>query len=94
MHHASKQTESRVRAHQRAWEHYERFKPTYVRYAVEQRQLLLKFPPLADKPESLIALVKQMILEMDPDIWGLATPHLSAQELADAFARFVVGHTL
>jgi hypothetical protein len=42
--------------------------------------------------ETRVALVASWILNLDRDIWSLKSESISAEELAETYARFVVGH--
>lgn len=49
-----------------------------------------KYPAMTLESRALI--VKQMIREMDPNIWGLGNVNMTIEEVLDCFARLVVGH--
>jgi hypothetical protein len=81
---------ARLKNNKLAYNHFEKTQKTYLRYAKEVLEFTSKYPALT--PESRAFIVKRMILEMEPNIWGLANVNMTAEEVADCFARLVVGH--
>ena len=91
MHFLSEQAFGRLKSNRLALSHFEKFKGTYFAYARAMKGLAKDFPRI-DKSESQIAMVKALIMELDPDIWGLGNAALTAEQVAECFARMVVGH--
>ena len=52
--------------------------------------LFSKHPAIS--AEGRVFYVRQMIMDLEPNIWGLGTNSMPALEVADLFARLVVGH--
>jgi hypothetical protein len=83
--------EARLRANKNAYANFTKFKDTYVRYAKDVKDSLgSKYPALS--LESRVSFVRQMILELDVNIYGLANVNMTATDVADCIARLVVGH--
>src|SRR3954454_11623507 len=91
MHLLGAQASSKLKAHRLASQHYEKYIELYREYAQAARELSWKFQKLENQ-ESRVSIVKAYILEMDPDIWGLANTILTAEQIAECYARLVVGH--
>jgi hypothetical protein len=83
---------NRLRVNRRAYDHFQKFQGTYLRYARTVRDMLKEYPLMT--MEGRVFCVKRMILDLDPNIWGLSNVNniMTADEIADAFARLVVGH--
>lgn len=82
--------EARLKANKRAYAHFEKFKKTYIRYAQDVLWLFSRYPATTEETRAFV--VRKMILEYDPNIWGLSAVNMTAEEVADCFARLVVGH--
>ena len=87
------QWESRLKAHRQAWEHFQKFSGKYLDFAKKMREATKEYDRVG-KSESQIFMVKAMIIEYDQDLWGLAAanPILTADQIAECYARLVVGH--
>ncbi len=85
---------ARLKANKRAWEHFERHKNTYKRYSQLFLGASISFKEYEQfkNEETRVTLVKTLILQLDPSIWGLKNDWMTADEIADSFARLVVGH--
>jgi hypothetical protein len=81
---------ARLKSNKLAYEHFEKFRPTYLRYASLVRETFSGFHDTT--PKSRAAVVKTMILELDPHIWALATYTMTADLIAELMAVQVVGH--
>lgn len=82
--------EARLKSNRLAYAHFQKMLPAYKAYAQSALEFFAKYPKVG--PEFRVALVKDLILQTDPNIWGVASLSMSAQECADSFARMVVGH--
>jgi uncharacterized protein YydD (DUF2326 family) len=84
----------RLKANKRAYEHFEKRKETYRRYAQTVLALSKTIPEYKpfENEETRVNIVKEMILALDEDVYGLETTTMSASEIADSYARLVVGH--
>ena len=92
MHLSSGQTTNRVKANKTAVEHYEKFRPFYLKCAQSARTMTAEYKEIEWNMESRVALTATLILQVDPHIHALVTPYINASDLAEAFARFSVGH--
>jgi hypothetical protein len=50
-----------------------------------------KYPELKNE-ETRVNLVTGWIVEFDKSIWALKNDYMTAQEIAESYARLVVGH--
>jgi hypothetical protein len=91
MHLLSGQAAAKLKANRLAWEHFSKFKGFYEGCAKDMLDFVKKYPRAANE-ESRVDMVKALIIEIDPNIWGLANATLSAEQVAECFARMVVGH--
>lgn len=91
MHLVSSQRMGRLKSNKRAYDHYEKYRSTYIRYANEISYLVGKFPELRNE-ETRVNLVASWIIEFDSTIWALKSDGMTAQEIAESYARLVVGH--
>jgi predicted S18 family serine protease len=82
--------EARLKSNRLAYAHFQKFQSVYKGYAQSALEFYSKYPKM--DLESRAKTVKDMIVQMDPNIWGLATFSMTAEEIADSFARMVVGH--
>ena len=82
---------ARLKSNKRAYDHYEKHKELFVAYARNVRFLATQYPELS-KEETRVGIVASYIYNLDRDIWVLKNDTISAEELADTYARFVVGH--
>jgi hypothetical protein len=89
----SKEGEAKLRLNRFAWDHFAKFKPTYVFAAKLAKDFAKQFPETDTEPRR-VDMVRAFILENDPNIFGLAfaVPVLSAEQIAECYARMVVGH--
>ena len=86
---------ARLKANIRAYKHFLEHQTTYARYSARLLGLAKTFPDDFghwENVETRIDLVKEWIKSMDPSIWGLKTDWMTSDEIADSFARMVVGH--
>jgi hypothetical protein len=91
MHLLSAQRMARLKSNKRAYDHFLRFQATFTRYAQDVFILQTKYPELKNE-ETRVELVAAWIQAFDKSIWGLKSDAMSATELADSYARLVVGH--
>lgn len=94
MHLLSAERMHRLKANKYAFLHYDKRRETYRRYAQTVLGLSLTVPdykPFANE-ETRVTIVKQMILSLDESVYGLQTTIMSADEIADSYARLIVGH--
>lgn len=82
---------ARLRSNKRAFDHLQRHKGMFVQYARSMLVLAKEYPALLNE-ETRVSLVTEMILNFDKDIWSLKDDSTTATELADMYARYVVGH--
>jgi hypothetical protein len=94
MHLLSSEAEAKLRANRLAWTHFEKFKDTYVAYAKAMKDFVASRKELArvERPESRVYMVTALIIQADPNIWGLANANLNGEQVAECFARMVVDH--
>jgi hypothetical protein len=90
MHLLGAQAEARLKANRFAWENFFKYKPTYEAYARDMKELAKKYSRANE--ETRVDMVKALIIELDPNIWGLANATLSAEQIAECYARMIVGH--
>lgn len=82
---------ARLKSVGKAYNHFLRFQNLYRGYAVDVRAFYARYPKVGT--ESYVFMVKRMILDCDQYIWGIANgTSMTADEIADTFARLVVGH--
>jgi hypothetical protein len=84
---------NRLKVNKKAYEHFERHKESYRRFAqtVLAMSAVPEYKPFENE-ETRVNIVKEMILALDGDVYGLETVTMSADEIADCYARLVVGH--
>jgi hypothetical protein len=85
---------NRLKANKYAWLQYEKRKSTYLRYsqtALGLSKTVPEYKPFENE-ETRVNFVKQMILTLDDSVYGLETATISADEIADSYARLIVGH--
>ena len=82
---------ARLKSNKRAYDHFEKFKATYTRYAKDVLYFASKYPELKNE-ETRVNLVASWIIEFDKSIWALKVDYMTAQEIAETYARLVVGH--
>ncbi len=80
---------ARLRSNRKAYNRFERFRGTYRGYVKDCEPLFSKHPAIS--AEGRVFYVRQMIMDLEPNIWGLGTNSMPALEVADLFARLVVG---
>ena len=90
MHLLSASQLGRLKANKKAFDYFARHEKTFKEFANGQAAFASKYSELNE--ESRVVLVKTVILELDKSIWGLKTDWMSAEELAELYARCVVGH--
>lgn len=83
---------ARLQSNRLAYAHFQKFKGTYARYAQDIREIFWKYPATTLAFRAYV--VKAMILEHDPDIWGLGTASMTIEDTAGLFAALVVGHEI
>lgn len=93
MHLLSNQRLARLKSNKRAYEHFLKNQDAYKRYAKHILVLAKEYPAL-ENIETRIKLLASWIIELDDSVWALKTDWMSADEVADAYARLVVGHEL
>jgi len=91
MHLVTSSALARLKANKNAYEHFERKRPLYLKIAKDADEFCAKYPEL-QKDETRVSLVAKSIYEIDTGIFALKTNDMSAKEIADTFARMVVGH--
>jgi hypothetical protein len=91
MHLVSTQRLARLRSNKRAYDHFEKHKTLFAEYARMVRLFVGQYPELS-KEETRVGIVAAYIINLDKDIWSFKNDTISAEELADTYARCVVGH--
>jgi hypothetical protein len=91
MHLVSAQRLARLKSNKRAFDHFEKHKQLFVAFARNVRVFAAQYPELS-KDETRVPIVAAYIYNLDKDIWALKNDTMSAEELAETYARFVVGH--
>jgi hypothetical protein len=90
MHHLSAAQKTKLVSHKRAYDHFLKSQKVLLGYARMAAAMSLVYPELNEA--SRIDLVKTLILHLDKSVWGLEVSWMSAPELAEIYARGVVGH--
>jgi hypothetical protein len=91
MHLLGAQRLARLQSNKRAYDHYQKHKQLFLEFARSVLAFAQQYPELYND-ETRVNLVAAYILTLDKEIWSLATASLPASELAEDYARFVVGH--
>jgi hypothetical protein len=91
MHKVGDRQFARIKSNERAMAHFSEYEKTFRRYAKDVLDLAEKYPRFKNE-ETRVDLIKWWILEFDPSIWGLKTDIIPSEEIAETYARMVLGH--
>jgi hypothetical protein len=83
---------ARLKANKRGYDYLLKHEKTFKVFARGQVEFAHNLSPPLMNEASIAALVGAVILQVDKSIWGLKTDWMAAEELADLYGRWVVGH--
>jgi hypothetical protein len=83
---------ARLKANKRGYDYLLKHEQTFKSFARGQVIFARSLSPPLTNEASIAALVGAVILQVDKSIWGLKTDWMPAEELADLYGRWVVGH--
>jgi hypothetical protein len=91
MHLLSARRMARLKNNKRAYDYFLRHQETFKRYAQDILVMAIRYPEINNE-ETRVELVKGRILAFDKSIWGFSSDAMPADEIAESYARLVVGH--
>ena len=85
---------ARLKANKLAYAHFEAHREIYLRYSQQALATARTASAFAhwENQEVRVNIVKTLIMDLDGTIWSLQTPWMPGEEIAESFARLVVGH--